>query len=746
MFFHSQPRMQWLRMTRRSLARRLGNLNSNLISVSEIISPQMDELDEEYGYQPEAGGFWGGGISEQFPESVDPFAQLGVDGRFGNRIENGDGKFAHNSIDGVADAAGVNVREWNKVAESSGGDILQKESQGREWLYKDESGERASVTGSQAIGERHQEILDSLYNVGFSISEYQKSDSDILVKEIYFADEKGNISYQVFEKQAGDREQNVLIDDGDGLEDTVDPTATGRLSDAENSPAPGLQEITASVSAEKSALQGEGLGQDSESVESQMLASEIKTLDGTDAPDLDIAPTPAGFAEDLRAVADEEENARPLVLEESLEQTAARAVDLPETIDLKESPQPAVELQPQPQNQESAPEEFENFDDVDMDLRPVPVVEVTDAPRTVVNAAESQERLFVDARGYEVPVAEAVKPGESNAPDIFELTRTEDMRDVIMPYLEERDRHLDISFSPEASNGVTTIEEPTMADIRDALDRYKEDVRNEQLYGGLTESAFEAKKRAIDLEKEEQEEQQRQQQEQNRRIEQRRIFLEDEEEEEINQALRAMKASAGEAISNTGDKEIRDRGNDRLNTVQEIRQTASRSFQTENSRTHFAVENIRTAEIQQTEEDREAQSRAEVLFIERTTGISIARTAETEETQKEQATEPELERAQRIAQNSSVQIRLVTNTNQRDEAATASVSETKSPEMRAIEAEAGIKLVFEQQKEAEPQDRPAELFVREAQTARSVAPVTPLDDTGTEPEYLTGDSALELAA
>src|SRR3989344_8716687 len=137
-------------------------------------------------------------------------------------LESENSKFAKGSIEEAVQSAGV--EQWTKVIESPGGDVLQKESKGREWLYRDEGSEKTSLTADQTVGGRHKEILNDLYDKGFAISEYQKPELNILVKEVYFADEKGNIFYQIFEREP--EEPEALIEqfsdfgesDGDGVE------------------------------------------------------------------------------------------------------------------------------------------------------------------------------------------------------------------------------------------------------------------------------------------------------------------------------------------------------------------------------------------------------------------------------------------------------------------------------------------------------------------------------------------------
>jgi hypothetical protein len=107
--------------------------------------------------------------------------------------ENEAPKFQFSSLQEVTASLGMD-QNWQKIAESKGGDILSKNS--KEWLYKDENGKRTSITAEiqdPELAARNTKMLEDLYTTGFSISEYPKPGSDTLIREVFFADEKGNI-------------------------------------------------------------------------------------------------------------------------------------------------------------------------------------------------------------------------------------------------------------------------------------------------------------------------------------------------------------------------------------------------------------------------------------------------------------------------------------------------------------------------------------------------------------------------
>jgi hypothetical protein len=104
-------------------------------------------------------------------------------------------QFQYSSVEDVVKSL-PDAEQWEKKAASSGGDYLKWDTQ--EWVYKEASGKESSIT-DQVTGElkgRHTEILEGLFSQGFAISE--RVEGQTLLREVYFADEKGKISYEVY--------------------------------------------------------------------------------------------------------------------------------------------------------------------------------------------------------------------------------------------------------------------------------------------------------------------------------------------------------------------------------------------------------------------------------------------------------------------------------------------------------------------------------------------------------------------
>jgi len=88
---------------------------------------------------------------------------------------------------------------WEKIESSKGGDVLRRSTQ--EWMYKDANGNKSSMTAEvkgKEIEERHTKIVAELLLHGFAVSEFEKPEENLKVREVYFADEKGNISYEIY--------------------------------------------------------------------------------------------------------------------------------------------------------------------------------------------------------------------------------------------------------------------------------------------------------------------------------------------------------------------------------------------------------------------------------------------------------------------------------------------------------------------------------------------------------------------
>jgi len=142
----------------------------------ETESPIQDEIEME--------------VSLPEVESPEVFDETVPDEK--SEVE-GDYKFS--SIEEVKET--LDEGQWEKKAESSGGDYLKLET--KEWVYRDGSGQEASVT-AQVTGElksRHQQIVEDLFAQGFAVVEYSRDDQ--MVREVYHADERGHISYEIYE-------------------------------------------------------------------------------------------------------------------------------------------------------------------------------------------------------------------------------------------------------------------------------------------------------------------------------------------------------------------------------------------------------------------------------------------------------------------------------------------------------------------------------------------------------------------
>ncbi len=124
----------------------------------------------------------------------------------------GENNFQHGSLEEVKISLGLDFSQWEKTAQSMGGDILKKD--GKEWLFETEEGEKVSnteqVKGS-SIESSHLQILDGLYNYGYAVSGFISHTPGELSRElhIYFADENGRISYEIYKFQETGRQENI---------------------------------------------------------------------------------------------------------------------------------------------------------------------------------------------------------------------------------------------------------------------------------------------------------------------------------------------------------------------------------------------------------------------------------------------------------------------------------------------------------------------------------------------------------
>ncbi len=93
----------------------------------------------------------------------------------------------------------VESEELVKIAASTGGDVLKKDDgqkENRQWVYKDEEGKEFPITADE-------EILSGLYDSGYFIKEVKNITQGLEQTEIhiYFADDKGRVSYEIFKKE-----------------------------------------------------------------------------------------------------------------------------------------------------------------------------------------------------------------------------------------------------------------------------------------------------------------------------------------------------------------------------------------------------------------------------------------------------------------------------------------------------------------------------------------------------------------
>ncbi len=140
------------------------------------------------------------------------------------------------SVDEVIAREQFEAEQWTEVFDSSTRNEdsrLSRSADNPAWNYTNESDEVTSLTQSiteQAdaiIASRHEEILQGLYSQGFATVEYYDELSQSMMKEFYFADEKGHISYKAFSKY----EESPLADYADenleGAFEIVDSSVEG---------------------------------------------------------------------------------------------------------------------------------------------------------------------------------------------------------------------------------------------------------------------------------------------------------------------------------------------------------------------------------------------------------------------------------------------------------------------------------------------------------------------------------------
>ncbi len=595
--------------------------------------------------------------------------------------------------------------DWILDAEFNPAEMQRGTFDGENWYTQDgknlttELRDGGAATADMLI--QHEQILSDLKTTGAStVLAKGEGGKEYLTVNYVVGDSIISLTF-VKEPRPEPQPEPELIDDGDGLDTDELAMANSITSNTAEQPQPALSEVAVLTAQENAAV----------------------SVDTVKPAEI-VAPQ---FGEAV------------LVLEEVAGDERGGAEK--QIIVVDSSPLPSPPPQGEGIKQMEAAAEL---DDLELHFDVIAIKQAAIEQAFVVEQI-STERLLVDVKGYEVSLQqiEQIQSQENETPDIFELTQTQEKREMLEPYLKEMNRHMDVSFSPESANGVTTIEDPTVADIRLAEKMLKQDLRNEQLFGGLTEGEFKANKKAAEREKNDAEEQRMLAQQQDRRME-RRVFIEEQEEEDERQVLQAMKAAAGEALAGTGDKEAKNRGENNLNPLsQEIRMVRTgQSTRMEQRRVQTNSETVRAVETRTAEnEDEFPEQDREVVAIERATGISITR-----EIVSEQPV-PEIQRevVQKAADSNPItQLKAVPSTVQREEALVQ--QQAKPAEIRTIEADTGIQIVLPETETSQSILSSVEnTFSGSVISARSI-PSGPSDELGNEPEYAPGNEALRLAA
>ncbi len=149
------------------------------------------------------------------PENKDPEIEDNLNFQVAEKNLEGENSFNFNSLDEITSAYAKQGEGWEISFASLEGNSLQKEDLGRAWMYKDKDGGKVSLTESvkeKDGAERHEQILNDLYDQGWSVVEYVDEFSNKLVQEIYFADSRGRISYQAMEFNL-DKVEDLTFDD-----------------------------------------------------------------------------------------------------------------------------------------------------------------------------------------------------------------------------------------------------------------------------------------------------------------------------------------------------------------------------------------------------------------------------------------------------------------------------------------------------------------------------------------------------
>lgn len=142
----------------------------------------------------------------------------------------GEQKYQFNSLEEVLAAHAPKDKDWSVSfsSQNEGAMAGYLKSETHEWIYKDTKGEKKSLTNSingKEEKERHTKILEDLYSQGWSVVEYWHPETQKIIREIYFSDNKGKISFQTYDLRAEIVFEN-LNEDGDGSISENEPLST----------------------------------------------------------------------------------------------------------------------------------------------------------------------------------------------------------------------------------------------------------------------------------------------------------------------------------------------------------------------------------------------------------------------------------------------------------------------------------------------------------------------------------------
>ena len=138
-------------------------------------------------------------------------------------------EFQFSSVEEIVQT--LDQEKWEKTAASAGGDYLKRD--GQEWVYKEGPGKETSITAQvmgTEVGQRHTQILEGLYSSGFAVSEYTQADK--VMREVYFADEKGRVSFDAYSRAIEAHEESDLPEDSVSFLSLAQEQAAGKQPQA----------------------------------------------------------------------------------------------------------------------------------------------------------------------------------------------------------------------------------------------------------------------------------------------------------------------------------------------------------------------------------------------------------------------------------------------------------------------------------------------------------------------------------